>query len=60
MADPRTSIAVPPKLKKRCQKMAEAAYPPIGWTQQLVILAQAELERRDTRAPRLPSKGEGE
>lgn len=53
MADPRTSIAVPPKLKAVCEKRAAAKYPPIGWTQELVLLAQRALEAEKV-PPRLP------
>lgn len=58
MADPRTSIAVPPKLKAVCEKRAAAKYPPIGWTQELVLLAQqglaSEQMRSQVKAPRTP------
>lgn len=55
MADPRTSIAVPPKLKIICEKRAASKYPPIGWTQELVLLAQRGLEAEKAPPPRLPA-----
>lgn len=60
MADPRTSIAVPAKIKRRVEKMAKAHRPPIGWTTKLVMLAEAELDRLDGKpsAPRLPQPSE--
>lgn len=38
-----TEIDVPPALKRECIKRAKATFPPMGWTQQLVVLAQRGL-----------------
>lgn len=59
MASTRTSVDVPPALKRECQKRAKAIFPPMGWTQQLVVLAQRGLEA-DKAAARLPKRGDGE
>lgn len=52
MPDPRTSVAVPPQTKKRLEKLAKARRPPIGWTQELVLQAEENMDRK--AAPRLP------
>lgn len=56
MPDPRTSVAVPAKTRKRIERLIRNARPPIGWTTKLVMLAEAELDRLDTpKPPRLPA-----
>jgi hypothetical protein len=53
MANTRTSVDVPPALKRECIKRAKATFPPMGWTQQLVVLAQRAIDA-EKAPPRLP------
>lgn len=51
MAKVLTSVNVDTKLKRRIQKVDKAQKPrPIGWTNQLVLLAEEALDRRDAEA----------
>jgi hypothetical protein len=50
MAENRTSVAIAPALKRRIQKRAKMAKPPMGWTVKLVLLAEKELEREEAVA----------
>lgn len=55
MANTRTSVDVPPALKRECIKRAKAAFPPMGWTQQLVVLAQKGLADEKALPRPMPS-----
>lgn len=45
MANKRTSVLVPPALKKRLEKLDQKQKPrPIGWTWQLVRMAEKGID----------------
>lgn len=50
MPDPRTSVAVPEDTKERLKTLADARRPPIGWTQELVLQAEENMDRKARRA----------
>lgn len=49
MAENRTSVAINPALKRRIKKLADAARPKMGWTVQLVLLAEEALDTREAQ-----------